>query len=88
MLSVCGRCVQIDLTVELIVEESDWEPNPRRIAGDTIVGLRMGYREVELRNKVKRAGGKWNPKKRVWEMCYDRVVELGLEERIVEEGGI
>ena len=75
-------------TVELIVEESDWEPNPHRIAGDTIVGLRVGYREMELRNKVKRAGGTWNRRRGVWEMRYDQVVELGLEERMVERGGI
>jgi hypothetical protein len=53
-----------------------------------IVGLQVGYREMKLRNKVKRAGGKWNPKRRVGEMRYDRVVELGLEEWIVERGGI
>lgn len=76
------------MCVELIVEESDWEPNPHRIASDTIVGLLVGYREMELRNEVKRAGGKWNPKRRVWEMRYDRVVALRLEERIVEEGSI
>ncbi len=29
-----------------------------------------------------RAGGKWNPMRRVWELRYDRVVELGLERRI------
>jgi hypothetical protein len=51
-------------------------------------GFAGGYREMELRNKVKRAGGKWNPKRRVGEMRYDRVVELGLEERIIEEGNI
>jgi hypothetical protein len=65
----------------LIVEEVDWEPKARRKAGDSIVGLRIDWREIELRSKVKQAGGKWNPKRRVWEMRYDRVVELGLEGR-------
>jgi hypothetical protein len=52
------------------------------------VGLRIDWREMEFRSKVKQADRKWNPKGRVWEMRYDRVVELGLEERIVEEGSI
>jgi hypothetical protein len=66
---------------ELIVEGVDWEPKARRKAGNSIVGWRIDWREIELRSKVKQAGGKWNPKRRVWEMRYDRVVELGLEGR-------
>ena len=71
-------------TVELIVEEADWEPRDGRIAGDAIVGIRVDYQELELRRKVKRAGGRWNPERRGWEVRYDRVVEMGLEERVVE----
>jgi hypothetical protein len=70
-------------TIELIVEEIDWEPRPRRIRKDTIVGIRVDFKEVELQSKVKSTGGRWNRKRRVWEMRYDRVKELGLEERIV-----
>lgn len=66
----------------------DWEPKARHRAGDTMVGLRIDWREMKLGSKVKQAGGKWNPGRRIWEMRYDRVVELGLEERIVEEGSI
>lgn len=75
-------------TVELIVEAIDWEPKARRMAGDTLVRVRVGLPEVEVRHQVKRAGGRWDPKRRVWELRYDRAVELGLEERIVEESGI
>jgi hypothetical protein len=74
-------------TIELIIDESDWRP-PERLAGSRIVGLRIEWRETDLRKQVKQAGGKWNPDKRVWEMRYDRAKALGWEARIVEEGGL
>ena len=68
-------------TVELIVEEAPWTP-PTKLAGETIVGLRVTFQEVELQRRVKRAGGKWNPELRLWEMRYEQAVALGLEDRI------
>ncbi len=83
-------------TVELIVEQSDWEPRARPVPGpssssqplrgDGVVALRVGWQEVELRQPVKAAGGRWNRAKRVWELCRDRVADLGLEARIVKPG--
>ena len=70
-------------TIELIVEEIDWEPRPRLIRKDTIVGILVGFEEMESQSKAKSTGGRWNRKRRVWEMRYDRMQELGLEERIV-----
>ncbi len=75
-------------TVELIVEEIDWEPGADSVPDDTTVAIRIGWHEKELQGKVKRAGGKWNPRRRVWEIRYDRMVELGLEGRLVQEGSI
>ena len=72
-------------TVELIVAERAWEPPPPRFAADTIVGVRVSFAEVELREQVKQAGGKWNRSRKVWELRYDRVVALKLEARVVEE---
>ena len=72
-------------TVELIVAEREWEPPPPRFAADVIVGVRVGFAEVELREQVKQAGGKWNRSRKVWELRYDRVVTLKLEACIVEE---
>jgi hypothetical protein len=72
-------------TVELIVAERAWEPSPPRFAADTIVGVRVGFAEVELRDQVKQAGGKWNRTRKVWELCYERVVALKLKGRMVEE---
>ena len=44
----------------------------------------VGFAEVALRERVKQAGGKWNPRQKVWELCYGHVVALNLEARIVE----
>ena len=72
-------------TVELIVAERDWEPPALRFTADTIVGVRIGFAEVDMRERVKQAGGKWNRSRKVWELRYDQVVALTLEARIVEE---
>ena len=72
-------------TVELIVAERTWEQPPPRFAADTRVGLRVGFAEVEMRDQVKQAGGKWNRGRKVWELRYDQVVALKLAAPIVEE---
>jgi hypothetical protein len=70
-------------TVELIVEEPPWWPEARDLAGEEIVQVQVQWPERELRDAVASAGGRWNPQKRVWEVRYDRIVDLGLEDRIV-----
>ena len=70
-------------TVELIVEETDWEPK-QCIRGDTIVGISIAVQEKELRNKVKSAGGQWNREEKVWNIRYEKVVELELLGRMVD----
>jgi hypothetical protein len=72
-------------TVELLVAERDWEPPRPRFAHDQIVGLRVAFAEVAVRDRLKEAGGTWNPERRVWQLRYDRVVALGLNSRIVDE---
>ncbi len=72
-------------TVELIIAERDWEPPASRFTADTMVGVRIGFAEVDMRERVKKAGGKWNRSHKVWELRYDQVVALKLEARIVEE---
>ena len=71
-------------TVELLVAERDWEPRPR-FAGDQVVGLRVAFADVTVRAQVKQAGGTWNAERRVWLLRYDRVVALGLTNRIADE---
>ena len=71
--------------MELLVAERDWEPPRPRFAQDQIVGLRVAFADVAVRDRVKQAGGTWNPERRVWQLRYDRVVALGLKSRIVDE---
>lgn len=72
-------------TVELLVAERDWEPPPPRFAHDHIVGLRVAFADVAVRDRVKRAGGTWNPDRRVWQLRYDRVIAVGLTRLIVDD---
>jgi hypothetical protein len=72
-------------TVELLVEERDWQPPRSRFAHDQTVGLRVAFTDVAVRDRVKQAGGTWNPERRVWQLRYDRAVALGLKPRIVDE---
>ncbi|CAG0945323.1 hypothetical protein ANRL1_02260 [Anaerolineae bacterium] len=75
-------------TVELIVEEMPWTPKPKRPRGDSIAAIRVNWGEADVARQVKRAGGKWNPQKKVWELRYDQVVQLGLQSRLVPGGSI
>jgi len=70
-------------TVELLAAERDWEPPRPRFAHDQIVGLRVAFAEVAVRDRVKQAGG--NPERRVWRLRHYHVVALGLNSRIVDE---
>ena len=72
-------------TVELLVAERDREPPRPRFAHDQIVGLGVAFADAAVRDRVKQAGGTWNPERRVWQVPYDRVVALGLNSRIVDE---
>jgi len=73
-------------TVELIIEKSAWEPPTPKWQADTRVALQVAAREREVRQQVKAAGGKWNPKTVVWELPYGQAVALGLTARIVAKG--
>ena len=71
-------------TVELIVAERDWQPPRPCLAPDRPISLRIAFAEVDLRRRVKQAGGRWNSDERVWQLPHDRAVALGLTERIVD----
>jgi hypothetical protein len=70
-------------TIELIVDEADWEPKLKPTA---IVLVQVKWGEVELSHQVRSAGGTWNKARRAWELPYAAVVELQLENRIVNDG--
>lgn len=70
-------------TVELIVEQSAWEPPRGQWQDEMPVAIQVAAQEREVRQRVKAAGGKWNPKALVWELPYREVVALGLTARVV-----
>ncbi|MFQ5865040.1 MAG: hypothetical protein ACE5IW_07415 [bacterium] len=70
-------------TVELIVEEGPWEADSRRIPNNKIVYVRIKYNEIYLRKVVKGAGGRWNKEKKLWELPYGEVKQLGFTDRMV-----
>jgi len=70
-------------TVELIIDEKDWIPDTL-VPADSRVYFKIGYGEMELREQVKLAGGYWNPDKKAWHLECRKVIELGLEQRIID----
>jgi hypothetical protein len=40
------------------------------------------FQEVPLQRRVKWAGGRWNPVRRLWELRRDQALKLGLKDRI------
>jgi hypothetical protein len=69
-------------TVELVIDEIDWLPRARQVNSNAMVRVQVGIGEKQLQDRVKRAGGRWNAKVRLWELRYERVVELGIEGRM------
>lgn len=69
-------------TVELIVEEVDWIPHPRRPAVTDIVHIRLDYKEHTLRDSVKLLGGTWHAATRTWRLAYGAAVALRITDRI------
>ena len=70
-------------TVELIEEEVAWQKNIHKIPRNKIVRIRINWGEVHIYKAVKSLGGRWNERKKLWELPYGDVLDLGLEGRIV-----
>jgi hypothetical protein len=68
-------------TVELVVEEIPWTPGYKP---NTLVSLRIEFTELELQERVKVAGGKWDSRECLWDLRYQTAVSLGLKDRIVK----
>ncbi len=70
-------------TVELIEEEVSWHKNNNKIPRNKIVKIRINWGEVHIYKAVKSLGGRWNDTRKLWELSYGDVLDLGLESRIV-----
>ncbi|MEZ4748806.1 MAG: hypothetical protein R3C41_22280 [Calditrichia bacterium] len=71
-------------TVELIVDEGEWQKRNTSYKPDDIVYLKVSYGEVSVGVLIRQAGGNWNGSIGYWELPYERVVALNLEHRIAE----
>jgi hypothetical protein len=71
-------------TVEIVVEEKPWQP-PFRFQNRDIVPVSVAFEEKALREKMKAAGGKWDPQTKMWLVPYGVVCGTELEKRISNE---
>jgi len=76
-------------TVEIIVEEGEWQPDngysPLSKNATDRYGIRVAGYELETREQVKKAGGIWRPRQQLWELPYSQILALNLENRIVAD---
>jgi hypothetical protein len=66
--------------------ETPAAPRVARSAGRATVrrvGLRIHFRETDLRRRVKSAGGRWDPERRLWLLRRDQDERHGLLHRVV-----
>ncbi|MCP3960418.1 MAG: hypothetical protein GY719_21445 [bacterium] len=84
-------------TVELVVRRRSRERELERaasaeagsraaVAAPRRVALRIGLRERDLQSRVKSAGGRWDPGRRVWFLDRDVDERLDLLHRVVGGG--
>ena len=80
-------------TVELIIDEVDWppkkrpdhdEPEKKPGSDDRILGIRIGLEDQYLQYKVRKAGGVWDRKRRLWVIRAREVRKLDLWDRVAE----
>jgi len=74
-------------TVELVEDQKPWVPTLASMRNpDERVFVRVGFAEADLRVAVKAAGGQWHQERKLWELSIATAYELGLDNRIVEDG--
>jgi len=72
-------------TIEIIIESRLLLENEKKILEHKSVDIRVGYNEVELRSRIKEYGGRWEPQRKVWQLPFEKVKELDLLNRIVDD---
>ncbi len=71
-------------TVEIIVEEKSCQPlAPYR--DDEMVKVIVAYTEKALRDRLKSAGGRWDPQEKLWLVRYGSIHGTEFEERILKD---
>jgi hypothetical protein len=69
-------------TVELIVEEKALQAT-LPCHDEDIVDVLVRYSEKSLREKLKSAGGKWDPESKLWHVSYGAIRGTELVDRIL-----
>jgi len=68
-------------TVEIVVEEKPWQPNSR-LRDEEMVPVMVNFSEKVLRDRLKAAGGRWDPAAKLWHVAYGSIRGTDLEGRI------
>lgn len=79
-------------TVEIIVAECDAQPRKQPLPTDTApktnqqkwVAVKIAFDELQLRNEIKRIGGRWSKCAQAWVANRNMVERANLSHRIVE----
>ena len=72
-------------TVEIIVEERPCRP-PLRYQDTDIVALMVSFTEQDLRDRLKAAGGRWDPEEKLWRVPFGSIRgDSDLETRILQD---
>ena len=66
-------------TVEIVVESGPY--SDAHIDPETLVGIKVGMHEKELRAKIKALGGSWDHYDRVWLINFKYLKTLGVDNR-------
>ena len=70
-------------TVEIIVSEMPCNP-PLRYRDHDIVNVIVPYANTALRDRLKMAGGRWNPDEKYWQVPYGAIRgDIELTEKIL-----
>jgi len=72
-------------TIELLLDQDAFQQKRAWIPKNKIMLVRVEYGEIEVARLVKSAGGRWNREKRGWELPYEQVKALGLQNRIIKD---
>jgi hypothetical protein len=72
-------------TVKVVIEEVKWRVRARKPQRNDhdLVGARVSWDEADLRIAVKKAGGIWRPRQKLWEMPCTAVRSLDIGHRVV-----
>jgi hypothetical protein len=72
-------------TVEIVVEERPCKP-PLRYRDQDIVAVMVPFTRKTLRDRLKAAGGRWDPEEKLWRVTFGSIRgDAELEERILKD---